>query len=186
MICYKCGKNNPATSKKCSSCKAIMPEVTKCNGFADILSFKNENVQSNNIINNKNHNIAEVRDEDMKKLINQSYNIARRTKTNSLLELIAIGMCILIFISSVITGVVIIKNIRSFESDILTQLEETKNELSEYKIQLDELLIEHGISEDDVTDLKNNEDENDDATAEELTEDESQEENKIISDDVEE
>lgn len=161
MICDKCGKSNINGLLECAYCGTEMPENSVCFGFADILSFNPDKsiVPPINISKYGEEKIERISDLDMQKLIKKSDNIMKSTKVNSLLNLIAIGISFLILISSIIFGIVTISTVKSYKEETLTQLEETKKELTDNKLQLDTLLEK---IEDDKTDNTNNDENKDD------------------------
>lgn len=157
MICEKCGKSNISDLSECAYCGAKMPKTSGGGGFADILSYnaaggvapapvrpemhKDENEKTS-------EGISEL---DMQKLMKKSDNIMKSTKINSLFGLVAIGLSLLILISSIIFGIVTINTVKGYKEETMTQIDETRKELIEYKTQVD-TLIEESKKKDDVTD----------------------------------
>lgn len=159
MICDKCGKSNISGLSECFYCGAEMPKTSACGGFGDILSYKSIGETAPSTIKpdvpkyEKEKNSEGISDLDMHKLIKKSDSIMKSTKVNSLFGLIAIGLSFLILVSSIVFGLVTINKVKGYKEETMTQLEETKKELTDYKTQLDALL---GKIEDDKTDNMNN------------------------------
>ena len=165
MICDKCGKSNISGLSECSYCGAEMPKTSACGGFADILSYKSSSETTPPTITpdvpryEKEKKSEGISDLDMQKLIKKSDSIMKSTKVNSLFGLIAIGLSFLILVSLIIFGIVTISTVKGYKEETMTQLEETKKELTDYKTQLDTLPEK---IEDDKTDNTNNVENKDD------------------------
>lgn len=157
MICEKCGKSNISNLSECAYCGAEMPKTSGGGGFADILSYNTAGVatpppvKSETRKDEKEKPSEGISDLDMQKLMKKSDNIMKSTKINSLFGLVAIGLGLLILISSIIFGIVTINTIKGYKEETMTQIEETRKELTGYKSQVD-TLIEENKKKDVVTD----------------------------------
>lgn len=156
MICDKCGRSNISNLSECAYCGAEMPKTTGGGGFADILSYNVSDgttppVKADIHKCKKNKSSEGISEAEMQKLIKKSDNIMKSTKTNSLFGLVAIGLSLLILISSIIFGIVTINAVKGFKEETMTQIEETRKELKEYKTQVD-MLIEESKKKDKDTD----------------------------------
>jgi len=185
VICDKCGKSNISGLSECSYCGAEMPKTSACGGFADILSYKSSGETTPPTITpdvpryEKEKKSEGISDLDMQKLIKKSDSIMKSTKVNSLFGLIAIGLSFLILVSSIIFGIVTISTVKGYKEETMTQLEETKKELTDYKTQLDTLFEK---IEDDKTDNTNNIENKDDNKNEEKDEPEQETTNNETKD----
>lgn len=152
MICDKCGKSNIPGTTECSYCGAEMPRASGGGGFADILSYHAIGGISHSPVKKyENKKRTEGNSEaEMQKLIKKSDGILKSTKINSLFGLVAIGLCILILISSGIFGVLTLNTIKDYKEETTTQMEETRKELMEYKSQVNAILEENNQTTDDV------------------------------------
>lgn len=154
MICNKCGKSNISELSECSYCGAKMPKPSGGGGFADILSYNALGEATPTITPNvpkceKEKKSERISNLDVQKLIKKSDGIMKSTKINSLFGLVAIGLCILILISSSIFGILTINTIKAYKEETTTQMEETRKELTEYKSQVDEILEENNKTTED-------------------------------------
>lgn len=156
MICEKCGKSNISDLSECAYCGAKMPKTSGGGGFADILSYNAAGGVAPSPVRpemrkDENEKTSEgISELDMQKLIKKSDNIMKSTKINSLFGLVAIGLSLLILISSIIFGIVTINTVKGYKEETMTQIDETGKELIEYKTQVD-TLIEESKKKDDVT-----------------------------------
>ena len=146
-----------------------MPKTTGGGGFADILSYNAAGGVTPSPVRpemhkdekeKKSEGISEL---EMQKLIKKSDNIMKSTKINSLFGLVAIGLSFLILISSIIFGIITINTVKSYKEETMTQIEETRKELTEYKTQIDTLIeeskkIDDGTDDSDVTTTDDNKD----------------------------
>lgn len=167
MICDKCGKSNSHDISQCAYCGADMPKTSGGGGFVDILTYKgtggatpSANKAETPVCREEKQTegISEI---DMQKLIKKSDNIMKSTKVNSLFGLVAIGLSILILVSSIIFGIITINTVKSYKEATMTQIEETKKELNEYKEDIDKVLAEITKTKNDVVnnydeDVENN------------------------------
>ena len=166
MICEKCGKSNVSNLSECAYCGAEMPKTSGGGGFADILSYNAAGgvtpLPVKPSIHKDEKSLEGISELDMQKLIKKSDNIMKSTKINALFGLVAIGLSFLILVSSIIFGVVTISTVKGYKEETMTQLEETKKELTDYKTQLDKLLekIEEDKS-DNTNDVDNKDEEQD-------------------------
>lgn len=157
MICEKCGKSNISNLSECAYCGAEMPKTTDGGGFADILSYSAAGGVAPSPVRPEMHKDEKekssegISELEMQKLIKKSDNIMKSTKINSLFGLVAIGLSLLILISSIIFGIVTINTVKGYKEETMTQIEETRKELTEYKSQVDTLLEEKNKPTDDVT-----------------------------------
>ena len=157
MICEKCGKSNISNLSECVYCGAEMPKTSGGGGFADILSYNAAGGVIPSPVKPEMHKDEKekpsegISELNMQKLMKKSDNIMKSTKINSLFGLVAIGLGLLILISSIIFGFVTISTVKGFKEETMTQIEETRKELTEYKTQVD-TLIEESKKKDDGTD----------------------------------
>lgn len=157
MICEKCGKSNISNLSECAYCGAEMPKTTGGGGFADILSYNAAGgvtpspVRPEMRKDEKEKPSEGISELEMQKLIKKSDNIMKSTKINSLFGLVAIGLSFLILISSIIFGIVTINTVKGYKEETMSQIEETRKELMEYKSQVDTILEEKNKPTDDVT-----------------------------------
>lgn len=155
MICDKCGKSNIRDISQCAYCGADMPKISGGGGFVDILTYKGAGGTTPSIrkpetsIYGEEKQAEGISEADMQKLIKKSDNIMKSTRVNSLFGLVAIGLSILILISSIIFGIITINTVKSYKEETMTQIEATKKELNEYKEGIDKVLTE-------ITKSKNN------------------------------
>lgn len=169
MICDKCGKSNIQGTTECSYCGAEIPRTSGGGGFADILSYNAiggipRSPVKKDIKKYENEKQLEgISEAEMQKLIKKSDGIMKSTKINSLFGLVAIGLCILILISSSIFGILTINTIKAYKEETKTQMEETRKELMEYKSQVDEILGKNNKTTEDngIKEEKNNSKQND-------------------------
>ena len=146
MICEKCGKSNISNLSECAYCGAKMPKTTGGGGFADILSYNAAGGVTPSPVKPEMHKDEKekpsegISELDMQKLIKKSDNIMKSTKINSLFGLVAIGLSFLILISSIIFGIVTINTVKGYKEETMTQIEETRKELMEYKSHVDTLI----------------------------------------------
>lgn len=172
MICDKCGKSNIQGITECSYCGAEMPRTSGGGGFADILSYNaiggiSCSPVKKDIKKYENEKQLEgISEAEMQKLIKKSDGIMKSTKINSLFGLVAIGLCILILISSSIFGILTINTIKSYKEETTTQMEETRKELMEYKSQVDEILEEKNKTTEDNENKEKNKSKQDDKNIE--------------------
>lgn len=158
MICDKCGKSNIRDIFQCAYCGAEMPKTTGGGGFADILSYSTEGgatpspVRLEKRKDEKEKPSEGISELEMQKLIKKSDNIMKSTKINSLFGLVTIGLSFLILISSIIFGIVTINIVKGYKDETMTQIEETRKELTEYKTQIDTLIEEGKKKDDDIDD----------------------------------
>jgi len=187
VICEKCGKSNISNLSECAYCRAEMPKTSGGGGFADILNYKFSGETAPHTIApgvpryEKEKKFEGLSDLDMQKLIKKSDSIMKSTKVNSLFGLIAIGLSFLILVSSIIFGIVTISTVKGYKEETMTQLEETKKELKDYKTQLDTLFEK---IEDDKTDNTNNVENKDDNKNEEKDEPEQETTNNETKDKI--
>ncbi len=158
MICEKCGKSNISNLSECAYCGAEMPKTSGGGGFADILSYNAAGGVTPSPVRKEirkeekekpSEGISEL---EMQKLMKKSDNIMKSTKINSLFGLVAIGLSFLILISSIIFGIVTINTVKGYKEETMTQIEETRKELTEYKTQVDTLIEESKKKDDDTDD----------------------------------
>ncbi len=136
MICDKCGKNNPTGAQKCSSCGEDMPTTASCGGFYDILNFSdlpNEGLKEKASQENGAEGIDQ---QNMQKLLKKSDSIIKNTQKNTVFGLVAIGLSLVILISSVVIGVITVNSVKNYEkettkkiNDSITRIEEATKEL---------------------------------------------------------
>ena len=156
MICEKCGKSNISNLSECAYCGAEMPKTTGGGGFADILSYSAAGGVAPSPVRPEMHKDEKekssegISELEMQKLIKKSDNIMKSTKINSLFGLVAIGLSLLILISSIIFGIVTINTVKGYKEETMTQIEETRKELMKYKSQVDTILEEKNKPTDDV------------------------------------
>ena len=164
MICEKCGKSNIGNLSECAYCGAEMPKTSGGGGFADILSYNAADatipiaVKPDMLKNEKEKPSEGISEVEMLKLIKKSDNIMKSTRVNSLFGIVAIGLSLLILISSIIFGIITINAVKGYKEETMTQIEETKKELNEYKQSIDKVITE--ISKSDDLDENNNGEEN--------------------------
>lgn len=172
MICDKCGKSNIQGTTECSYCGAEIPRTSDGGGFADILSYNviggilHSNVKKDIKKHENEKPVEGISEAEMQKLIKKSDGIMKSTKINSLFGLVAIGLCILILISSSIFGILTINTIKSYKEETTTQMEETRKELMEYKSQVDEILEEKNKTTEDNENKEKNKSKQDDKNIE--------------------
>lgn len=156
MICEKCGKSNISNLSECAYCGAEMPKTTGGGGFADILSYNSAGGATPPIRRGIHKNEQEkpvegISELEMQRLIKKYDNIMKSTKVNSIFGLVAIGLSFLILISSIIFGIVTINTVKGYKEETLTQIEETRKGLMEYKFQVDTILEENNKLTEDAT-----------------------------------
>lgn len=156
MICDKCGKSNINSLSECFYCGAKMPPLSSNGGFADILSFNGsspsaEHKETVKKDDTKSEGISEL---EMQKLFKKTDSIIKSTHKNTLFGLIAIGLSLLILISSIIIGIVTISSVKGYKEETMTQITETKKELESYKAQIDSVL--EAINKDSKEESQNN------------------------------
>ena len=83
---------------------------------------------------------------DMQKLLKKSDNIMVSTLKNLLFGIIAVGLSLLILISSIIIGMMTISTVKDYKEQTMTQLEQTNEKLEEYKDQVEAVIKEKGSS----------------------------------------
>lgn len=146
MLCDKCGKSNIHGTAECSYCGDEIPQTSGGGGFADILSYNAiggipRSSVKKDMKKYENEKQSEgISKAEMQKLIKKSDGIMKSTKINSLFGLIAVGLCILILISSSIFGVLTIYTIKGYKEETTAQMEETRKELIEYKSQVNAMI----------------------------------------------
>lgn len=183
MICEKCGKSNISDLSECAYCGAKMPKTSGGGGFADILSYnaaggvaptpvrpemhKDENEKTS-------EGISEL---DMQKLIKKSDNIMKSTKINSLFGLVAIGLSLLILISSIIFGIVTINTVKGYKEETMKQIEEMNTSVDKRITQMEEI-ISQIESKRETEDNDNSGTNNDDTSNENAPENQANEDNR--------
>ena len=140
MICEKCGKSNIAEVKQCIYCKADMPETSGGGGFADILSFS----LSGDVtpLPKKTTTQESVENLNEEKILQKIESLQSSNNMNILLSLIAVGLSILLFISSIVFGVITISKINKLTkvndnvtTEITMQYKKTDTETKNEKAQ---------------------------------------------------
>lgn len=160
MICEKCGKSNISNLSECAYCGAEMPKTSGCGGFSDILSYNAAGGVTPSPVKPEMHKDEKekpsegIGELEMQKLIKKSDNIMKSTKINSLFGLVAIGLSFLILITSVIFGIVTINTLKGYKKETMTQIEEIRKELMEYKYQADTILEGKNKSTEDVIEVE--------------------------------
>ena len=183
MICEKCGKSNISDLSECAYCGAKMPKTSGGGGFADILRYnaaggvaptpvrpemhKDENEKTS-------EGISEL---DMQKLIKKSDNIMKSTKINSLFGLVAIGLSLLILISSIIFGIVTINTVKGYKEETMKQIEEMNTSVDKRITQMEEI-ISQIESKRETEDNDNSGTNNDDTSNENAPENQANEDNR--------
>jgi len=183
VICEKCGKSNISDLSECAYCGAKMPKTSGGGGFADILSYnaaggvaptpvrpemhKDENEKTS-------EGISEL---DMQKLIKKSDNIMKSTKINSLFGLVAIGLSLLILISSIIFGIVTINTVKGYKEETMKQIEEMNTSVDKRITQMEEI-ISQIESKRETEDNDNSGTNNDDTSNENAPENQANEDNR--------
>lgn len=165
MLCEKCGKSNISDLAKCTYCGAEMPKTAGGGGFADILSCNSiGDTTPPSVIPPRKYTPPEMRedtekeDTELEKLMKKTDNIKKAIEINALLSLIAIGLSILILISSIIFGIVTISNIKGYKEETIENIEKINNEISKYKIETLKQLDEYEIQIDKIIQKLENKD----------------------------
>lgn len=167
MICEKCGKSNISNLSECAYCGAEMPKTTGGGGFADILSYNAADgvvpspVRPEMHKDEKEKSSEGISELEMQKLMKKSDNIMKSTKINSLFGLVAIGLSLLILISSIIFGIVTINTVKGYKEETMKQIEEINTSMDKRITQIEEIISEienKNDTEDNNTSGTNNED----------------------------
>lgn len=183
MICEKCGKSNTSNLSECAYCGAEMPKTTGGGGFADILSYSAAGGVAPSLVRPEMHKDEKekssegISELEMQKLIKKSDNIMKSTKINSLFGLVAIGLSLLILISSIIFGIVTINAVKCYKEETMKQIEEMNTSVDKRITQMEEI-ISQIESKSETEDNDNSGTNNDDTSNENAPENQANEDNR--------
>jgi len=183
VICEKCGKSNISDLSECAYCGAKMPKTSGGGGFADILSYNAAGGVAPSPVRpemhkDENEKTSEgISELDMQKLIKKSDNIMKSTKINSLFGLVAIGLSLLILISSIIFGIVTINTVKGYKEETMKQIEEMNTSVDKRITQMEEI-ISQIESKRETEDNDNSGTNNDDTSNENAPENQANEDNR--------
>ena len=127
MICDKCGMQNSSDAKLCKKCKTPMPGRISCGGFADILTYKNNEVAMPSVGTDVSK-MQGADNEEMKILNKKTDNVIELNKRGILIGLIALGVSCAILLCSVIFGIITMSKIDGYEAQVSKIARETKDE----------------------------------------------------------
>ena len=143
MICNHCGKSNEIGLRKCANCGAEMPSISDGGGFADILRYNSpkDSNTSHTFTETQGHtdkNKSDIAfDLTMQKLIKRADGIVKLTQKNFMFGLIGIAISFFILVSSIITCIITISNLKSQKNEMMSQITEINQELKEHKKEID-------------------------------------------------
>lgn len=131
MICDNCGKNNPNGAINCSYCGVALPPTTATTGFADILTLNVHAAPANQTASPEDSIISEgMYDADMQKLLKKSDRIYKSTQQNTKFGMIAIALSLVIFLSSLLFGILTLNKVNA-QMDEIEAIKETLSILEE-------------------------------------------------------
>ena len=102
MFCNKCGANILEGAKVCSKCGERMPQKEKCSGFADIFSFKTDDLPktSESTVSIKTFDSTGL-ENDIRKLSRKTDMVIKTTKKAYLFSVISLAISVVIVLVSV-------------------------------------------------------------------------------------